>query len=166
MREKALLKRLNFIEIYQFFGGVTGVLLMIYLLFTTSVRNYQDSYYILLVTPFLYFTFCIYSAWLLNKKKYLRGLNLVIISLFLQVIAFHFDGLFYTAVNGIGLNFTLDLYGDIIAGFDFQFSQFFITFTGNENVKSFKVNLFAIGMLFYMFKTLKELRSNSLNSIV
>ena len=92
MIDKVLLKKLNFIEIYQFFGGIIGILIMLYLLFTTNINEYEGSFYILLILPFVFFAFCIYSAWLLNKKRYIIGLNLVIISLFLQLVAFEFYG--------------------------------------------------------------------------
>lgn len=124
MIDKVLLKKLNFIEIYQFFGGIIGILIMLYLLFTTNINEYEGSFYILLILPFVFFAFCIYSAWLLNKKRYILGLNLVIISLFLQLVAFEFYGVFYTSVNGIAINFTLDLTNDILIGLDFQPSQF------------------------------------------
>ncbi|WP_289659618.1 hypothetical protein [Flavobacterium panacagri] len=165
MIDKALLKKLNFIEIYQFFGGIVGILLMIYLLFTKDSTKYQDYLFVSIVLPFIFFIFCIYSAWLLNKKKYLRGLYLVFILLILQLVAFEFCGVFYTAVNGIAINFTLDLTNDLLTGFDLQPSQFFITFNGSSEIFHFKMNLFAFAMLFFIFKTIKEVKS-SLYSIV
>lgn len=165
MLDKAFSKKLNFIEIYQFFGGIVGILLTIYLFFTTNPEKYQDPFFIPLILPFVFFGFSIYSAWLLNKKKYLRGLNFVIISLFLQMVAFEFYGVYFTSVNGIAINFTLDLTNDTFAGFDFQPSQFFLTSNTNDEVFRFKLNLFAFGMLFFVSKTLKELKS-SLYSIV
>nr|WP_198999722.1 hypothetical protein [Flavobacterium sp. ASV13] len=157
MINKALLKKLDFIEIYQFFGGILGILLMIYLIFTTNIDKYNSAFYILLIITFLFFGFCIYSAWLLNKKKYLRGLNSVIISLILQLIAFEFYGIFYTAVNGIAINFTLDLTNDTFAGFDFQPSQYLLAFRENE-VFRFKLNLFAFGMLLFVSKNFKRIK--------
>lgn len=82
MENKSLIRKLNFIEIYQFFGGIIGLLIMVYLLTTTNVSEYKSFFNILLILPFIFFTFCIYSAWLINRKKYLRGLNLILISLF------------------------------------------------------------------------------------
>jgi len=157
MIDKVLLKKLNFIEIYQFFGGIIGILIMLYLLFTTNTNEYEGSFYILLILPFVFFAFCIYSAWLLNKKRYIIGLNLVIISLFLQLVAFEFYGVFYTSVNGIAINFTLDLTNDILIGFDFQPSQFLLVFKNNE-VFHFKLNLVAFGMLIFTYEILKRLR--------
>lgn len=161
---RGLLKKINFIEIYQFFGGIVGILFMSYLIFTTNVVEHKGPFYILLIIPFCFFAFCIYSAWLLNKKKYLKGLNLVIISLILQSIAFEFYGIYYTSVNGIAANFTLDLTNDIFAGFEFQFSQFLLAFRESETIH-FKLNLIAIGMLLFVSKILKELK-NSFNSII
>lgn len=158
MIDKVLLKKLNFIEIYQFFGGIIGILIMLYLLFTTNTNEYEGSFYILLILPFVFFVFCIYSAWLLNKKRYIIGLNLVIISLFLQLVAFEFYGVFYTSVNGIAINFTLDLTNDILIGFDFQPSQFLLVFKNNE-VFHFKLNLVAFGMLIFTYEILKKIKS-------
>lgn len=114
--------------------------------------------------PF-FFLFCLYSAWLLSKKKYLRGLKLVLISVILQLVAFEFYGIFYTAVNGIAINFTLDLTNDLLVGFDFQPSQFFTTLNSRSEIFHFKINLFAFVMLLFIFKTIKEVKS-SLYSIV
>ncbi len=94
MLDKALSKRLTFIEIYQFFGGLVGLLLTTYLLLTTNPGKYKNPFFVPLILPFIFFAFCIYSAWLLNKKKYLRGLNLVLVSLILQLVAFEFCGIF------------------------------------------------------------------------
>ena len=160
MQEKRLLRKLNFIEIYQFFGGIVGLLIMTYLVCTTNASKYAGPFYIYIILPFLFFGFCLYSAWLLNKKNYLRGLNLVIISLTLQLVAFEFYGLYFTSVNGIAINFTLDLTNDILTGLDFQPSQFLFAVRDSENIFHFKLNLFAFGMLFYTFKILKGIKNN------
>ncbi|PBJ15804.1 hypothetical protein [Flavobacterium sp. ACN6] len=165
MIDKTLLKKLNFIEIYQFFGGIVGILFMTYLIFTTNVIEYRGPFYIQLIMPFLFFAFCTYSAWVLNKKKYLRGLNLVIISLILQLIGFEIYGIYYTSVNGIAVNFTLDLTNDIFTGFDFQFSQFLLAFRESESIFHLKLNLLAIAMLLFVCKILKEFK-RSLYSII
>jgi glucan phosphoethanolaminetransferase (alkaline phosphatase superfamily) len=160
MQEKRLLRKLNFIEIYQFFGGIVGLLIMTYLVCTTNAHEYAGPFYIFIILSFLFFGFCIYSAWLLNKKNYLRGLNLVIILLILQLVAFEFYGVYFTSVNGIAINFTLDLTNDTFVGFDFQPSQFVFAFRENEDVCHFKLNLFACGMLFYTIKIIREVKSN------
>jgi glucan phosphoethanolaminetransferase (alkaline phosphatase superfamily) len=165
MQEKRLLRKLNFIEIYQFFGGIIGLFIMTYLVCTTNAHEYAGPFYIFIILSFLFFGFCMYSAWLLNKKNYLRGLNLVIISLILQLVAFEFCGIYFTSVNGIALNFTLDLTNDTIVGFDFQPSQFIFAFRENEDIFHFKLNLFACGMLFYTAKIIKEVKT-SLYSII
>ena len=115
MLDKRLLKKINFIEIYQIIGGIFGLLFMSYILLTTNLSKYQNWLgYISMVTPFLFFGFCIYSGFQLNKKNYIQGLKLVFISLLLQLIAFDFFGLYYSAINGIGIKITLDLAKDVI----------------------------------------------------
>lgn len=165
MLDRALLKKLNFIEIYQFFGGIVGILLTVYLFLTTNPGKYQNPFYLPLILPFLFFAFCLYSAWLLSKKEYLRGINLVIISLFLQMVAFDLFGVYYTSVNGIAINFTLDFTNDTLVGFDFQPSQFFLTSNSSLEIFRFKLNLFAFGMLLFVSKILRELKE-SLYSII
>ena len=81
----------------------------------------------------------------------MRGLYLVFILLILQLVAFEFYGVFYTAVNGIAINFTIDLTNDLLTGFDLQPSQFFVTFHGSNEIFHFKMNLFAFVMLFFIF---------------
>lgn len=165
MQEKRLLRKLNFIEIYQFFGGVIGLFIMTYLVTTTNAHKYAGPFYIFIILSFLFFGFCLYSAWLLNKKNYLKGLNLVIISLILQLVAFEFYGVYFTSVNGIAINFTLDLTNDTFAGFDFQPSQFIFAFRENDDIFRFKLNLFAFAMVFYTLKILQGVK-NSLYSII
>ncbi|MBF4515739.1 hypothetical protein IRZ71_05270 [Flavobacterium sp. ANB] len=159
MQEKRLLKKLNFIELYQIFGGIIGFLFTIYLILTENVINSNSfSSYILIVFPFLFFAVCIYSGILINRKRYIQGLNLVIFLLFLQLVSFQVYGIFYTSINGIGINFTLDLTNDFITGFDLQPSQFLIAVNGNTDIFHLKFNLFAVGMLLFTFKILKELK--------
>jgi len=165
MQEKRLLRKFNFIEIYQFFGGIIGLLIMTYLVCTTNAKEYAGPFYIFIILSFLFFGFCLYSAWLLNNKNYLRGLNLVIISLILQLVAFEFYGIYFTSVNGIAINLTLDLTNDTIVGFDFPPSQFIFAFRENDDVFRFKLNLFAFAMLLYTLKLLKGVKS-SLYSII
>lgn len=164
MQEKRFLKKLNFIELYQIFGGIIGILLMFYFWMTTF--NFEDvSKYYLLLFPFIFFSLCIYSGILINRKRFVRGLNLVIVSLILQLVAFQFYGLGYSSINGIGINFTVDLTNHIITRFDFYPSQFILTTLENHDIFKLKLNLFAVGMLFFTIKILKELKL-SLNSVI
>ncbi|MFA9192649.1 hypothetical protein AAGV28_14825 [Flavobacterium sp. FZUC8N2.13] len=159
MENKSLIRKLNFIEIYQFFGGIIGLLIMVYLLTTTNVSEYKSFFNILLILPFIFFTFCIYSAWLINRKKYLRGLNLILISFFFQLFAFDLYGVFYTSVNGLAINLILDLTDDILVRLDFQPSQFLLVFKSGT-LFYFKLNLVALGMFIFTSKILKELKDN------
>ena len=150
MIDKRLEKKINFIEIYQIIGGIIGFLFTLYLLFTTDLSKYQNGIgYLSMLTPFLFFGFCIYSGIILNKKNYVQGLKLVFISLLMQLIAFDVFGLFYSAINGIGINLTLNLTNDVIAGFDFYPSQFLLALNSNSAIFIVKINLITIAMLFY-----------------
>ena len=150
MIDKRLEKKINFIEIYQIIGGIIGFLFTLYLLFTTDLSKYQNGIgYLSMLTPFLFFGFCIYSGIILNKKNYVQGLKLVFISLLMQLIAFDVFGLFYSAINGIGINLTLNLTNDVIAGFDFYPSQFLLALNSNSAIFIVKINLVTIAMLFY-----------------
>jgi len=56
MIEKRLLKKIDFIEIYQIIGGIIGLLFSLYLIFTadlSKLHNFMD--YLTMITPFLYF---------------------------------------------------------------------------------------------------------------
>jgi hypothetical protein len=114
--------------------------------------------YFSMITPFLFFGFCIYSGILLNKKNYVQGLKLVFISLLMQLIAFDVFGLFYSAINGIGVNLTLNLTSDVIAGFDFYPSQFLLAINSNSSIFIVKINLITIAMLFYTSKVYQKIK--------
>ena len=111
-----------------------------------------------MITPFLFFGFCIYSGIQLNKKNYVQGLKLVFISLLLQLIAFDIFGLFYSAINGIGIKVTLDLTKDVIVGFDFHPSHFLLAFNPNIDIFIVKINLVTIAMLFYTSKVFQKIK--------
>lgn len=150
MIDKRLEKKINFIEIYQIIGGLVGVLFMSYMFITTKLSGIIKWFdYLSMITPFLFFGFCIYSGIQLNKKNYVLGLKLVFISLLMQLIAFDFFGLFYSAINGIGVNLTLNLTNDVITGFDFYPSQFLLALNSNDDIFIVKINLITIAMLFY-----------------
>ncbi len=102
MNEKILFKKINFIKNYQIIGGIIGIIISIYLLFHSSLSNYQNLLgYFTMITPFVFFSLCIYSGYLLKEKNYNKGFNLVLITLFLQIVAFEIGDLFYSAVNRI-----------------------------------------------------------------
>ena len=159
MIDKRLEKEINFIEIYQIIGGIIGFLFTLYLLFTTDLSKYQNGIgYLSMLTPFLFFGFCIYSGIILNKKNYVQGLKLVFISLLMQLIAFDVFGLFYSAINGIGINLTLNLTNDVIAGFDFYPSQFLLALNSNSAIFIVKINLITIAMLFYTAEIFQKIK--------
>lgn len=159
MIDKRLEKKINFIEIYQIIGGIIGFLFTLYLLFTTDLSKYQNGIgYLSMLTPFLFFGFCIYSGIILNKKNYVQGLKLVFISLLMQLIAFDVFGLFYSAINGIGINLTLNLTNDVIAGFDFYPSQFLLALNSNSAIFIVKINLVTIAMLFYTAEIFQKIK--------
>jgi hypothetical protein len=159
MIDKRLEKKINFIEIYQIIGGIVGLLMMLYSLFTTDLSKYHNWMgSITLVTPFLFFGFCIYSGIVLNRKNYVLGLKLVFISLLMQLVAFDIFGIFYSAINGIAIKATLDLTKDVIAGLDFHPSHFLITYNSSSAVFIVKINLVAIAMLFYTSKVFQKIK--------
>ena len=83
MIEKRLLKKVNIIKNYQIIGGFLGLLITTYLLFTSNLSKYLNLMgFITMVLPFIFFGLCIYSGYLLKKKNYNKGFNLVLITLF------------------------------------------------------------------------------------
>lgn len=158
MQDKRLLKQINFIEIYQIIGGIVGLLIASYLFFTTSLSENQNWMgYVSILTPFLFFGFCIYSGILLNKKKYDLGFKFVFISLIMQLVAFDVFGLFYSAINGLGIKLTLDLTKDVLVGFDFHPSHFLLMFN-SDDVFIVKINLVSIAMMFYVSKVFQKIK--------
>jgi len=159
MIDKRLIKKINFIEIYQIIGGLVGLLIMLYSLFSSNLSNYKNWMgFITIITPFIFFGFCIYSGILLNRKNYVLGLKLVFISLLMQLVAFDIFGLFYSAINGIAIKATLDLTKDVIAGLDFHPSHFLITHNSSSDIFIVKINLVAISMLFYTSKVFQKIK--------
>lgn len=159
MIDKRLEKKINFIEIYQIIGGVVGFLFMTYMFITTKlygIIKWND--YLSIISPFLFFGFCIYSGIQINRRNYVLGFKLVFISLLIQLIAINVFGLFYSAINRIAINFTLNLTNDVIAGFDFYPSQFLLALNSNSDIFIVKINLIAIAMLFYTAKVYQKIK--------
>ena len=160
MIEKRLLKKVNIIQNYQIIGGFLGLLITTYLLFKSNLTKYLNlTGFITMVLPFIFFGLCIYSGYLLKKKNYNKGFNLVLITLFLQVIAFEIGSLFYSSVNGIGIKLTLNLMKDSIVGFDFHPSHFLFQLKSNEDYLIIKFNIVAIIMLFYVTSLMQEIKN-------
>lgn len=160
MIEKRLLKKINSIQNYQIIGGFLGLLITSYLLFTSNLSKYLNLMgLITMVLPFIFFGLCIYSGYLLKKKNYNKGFNLVLITLFLQVVAFEIGNLFYSSVNGIGIKLTLNLMKDSIVGFDFHPSHFLFQLKSNEDYLIIKFNIVAIIMLFYVTSLMQEIKN-------
>ena len=126
--------------------------------FSASPKYHSWNGYITLVTPFLFFGFCIYSGILLNMKNYVLGLKLVFISLIMQLIAFDVFGLFYSAINGLGIKLTLDITKDVIMGFDFHPSHFLIDYKHTNDIFIVKINFITILMLFYTSKVFQKIK--------
>lgn len=156
MIDKGLLKKINFIEIYQIIGGVLGLTIIFYLFLTTNLSE-MDSFndYFTLICSLLFFGFCIYSGVLLNKKEYSQGLKLVIISLIFQLFSFQFSNIVFTAISGIGINLKFDITNDFIVGFDFFPSHFLLLVNSSQDFFLVRINLIAIAMLFYVLNTIK-----------
>ena len=76
----------------------------------------------------------------------------------MQLIAFDVFGLFYSAINGIGLNLTLNLTNGVIAGFDFYPSQFLLALNSIGSIFIVKINLITIAMLFYISKVYLKIK--------
>ena len=159
MIDKRLVKKINFIEIYQIVGGLIGLLITFYLLFTTNLSENQNGMsYVSMLTPFLFFGFCIYSGILLNKKNYVLGLKLVFISLIMQLVAFDVFGLFYSAINGIGIKLTLNLTKDALVGFDFHPSHFLLALNSDDNF-IVKINLVTIALMIYTSNVYQQIKN-------
>ena len=156
---KKSLINLSFLKYYQLFGSVLGFIISFYLIKTTiDFTDVSVKDYLSLTLLFSFFIFNLYSAILLFQKKNLIGLKLIIISLLLQIVGFNIAGLFYTAINGIAVNFTIDMTKDFIVGFEFQFSQFLLSSVTDNNIVVFKINFLAIFLLFYVSNKFNKLK--------
>ena len=157
MTEKDLLKKINFIKYYQVVGGLIGIVIMAYLFYYVNLTKYFNIMGVIsLIFPFIFFGFCIYSGYLLKIKEYYKGLNLVLILLLFQVVAFEIENVYYSVINGFGIKFTINLTKDFILGFDFHPSHFLFQLRNNSGNLILKFNIVAIFFIFYVSNILNE----------
>ena len=163
MKKDQLLKKINFLEYFLIIAGLIGIIIQVNALLSIDLDKYQTLFnYITIYVPFLFFLFSIYNGLLLTYKKYELGLNLASYSFYLQLVSFTAFGLCYEYNLGIGIGITLELTNDTFFGLDFNFSQFILTLVENSNAFVVRFNVFALFMIYYISKVIKDLRKISI----
>jgi len=162
MKKDKILKRINFIEYFLIISGLIGIILQVNTLLSINLDRYQSLIsHITLYAPFLFFAFSIYNGLLLTYKKYQLGLNLANYNFYLQLVAFTAFGFCYEYNLGIGINIALELTNDTFLGLGFNFSQFVFGLVENSNAFEVKFNVFALFMIYYISKVIKDLKKIS-----
>lgn len=147
---------LNYFGIYQIFGGIIGILILLFLNYTRL-----NSYEILaIIISYLLYAFSIFCGYMILKGKLKKGINLSIINNFIQVLGFGALGFAFKFVSGISLSLNLDLREDTIIGLNLDVSNMQINLIGNSESIFININLIAIFVLYYLLKLKDKLTIN------
>jgi uncharacterized membrane protein len=144
-----ILQRLNFFGYYQIVGGVLGVFMALYALFTLSVL--PSSVLMIFMAGLGLQSFSIYCGYLIYKQQYEKALNLSIVNQFLQILNVNILGFSFFYSSGFFLSPSIDLTGDIIARFNFGISTFTLGLNKNHEITEIGFNIVAFVMVNMLF---------------
>lgn len=152
-------RKLDLLSIYQMFGGIIGIVILIYLLFQLDEINV--AYIFVLGIGFTLYIFSFAAGlFLFQRKPY--GLKFSLLNQLLQVIGFSFWGFGIEYVAGLSFSVFLK-YTD---SFDFTttlgLSNWHILINGDGQIREISINLVA---LFLVFVILKRKRKDNMEKI-
>lgn len=166
---KAVNIRLKILCWYQIFGGVTGLLLAIWLLAHTNIIN--GLALILYITAFALYSFSLYTGKLLLGDHYEKGLKLSIVNQSLQIGGFLILGFGYLYIAGIMLVGNIGYYvGDSGNGFNIGFnfgftSKWRFDIASSDHSFSLSINFVAIYLTWFSYKLLYRTKNENVAEI-
>ncbi|NVO84076.1 hypothetical protein [Hymenobacter terrestris] len=148
------IKRLAY---YQIFGGVIGIILIIWLIAQTVTITG------ILILIFIFaaglYSFSIYCGNHLLKEETEIGLKLSIINQALQVINFSVSGFAFKFVAGLALIASIDYTDDFKFTFNFSLSESQFTINSEEEFIIMGFNMVAIYLVYFIDKLQQEIEN-------
>ncbi|WP_114777385.1 hypothetical protein [Botryobacter ruber] len=144
------------LSLYQIIGGLLGIALTVWVLFSGEVIIDQSALRISLFATAL-FVFSIICGSLLLRNP-LRGLRLSLLNQVLQVIYFSFGAYSFQYVAGLRIGLGFDLTGSWTFKFRLALSSFRFDFGTATGEKFLGINLLALFLIFWVEQLLERVR--------
>ncbi|MBB6611593.1 hypothetical protein H7F15_11140 [Pontibacter sp. Tf4] len=155
--DKSTRTKLSIIAIYQIVGGVLGILLTAWVMYSGEMVIDQAALRMGLFAGALY-VFSILCGRMLYRN-YKRGLLLSIVNQVLQVVYFSFGAYGFQYVAGLRVGIGVDMIGGWIFKFRLALSSFHFNIGTDLGQEFIGVNLVALFLIFWMEQLLEKVRA-------
>ena len=146
--------QLKAIAIYQIVGGILGIALTVWVLFSGNILLDQVALRISLFAGGLYVFSILCGRMLFRKSR--RGLVLSIVNQVLQVIYFAFGTYSFQYVAGLRVGVGVDMVEGWIFKFRLALSSFHFSVGTELGQKFIGINLVALFLIFWMERILEK----------
>jgi hypothetical protein len=149
--------QLKAIAIYQIAGGILGIGLTIWVMFSGEMVLSQEVLRIGIFAAGLYVFSILCGRMLLRIPK--RGLKLSLVNQVLQVIYFSFGSYAFQYVAGLRIGIGMDMVEGWIFKFRLALSSFHFSLGTDLDQKLIGINLVALFLIFWMERLLEKIES-------
>ncbi|WP_162426688.1 hypothetical protein [Pontibacter pudoricolor] len=151
---------LKAIAIYQIVGGILGIALTVWVLFSGEMVLDQVALRMALFAGGLYVFSILCGRMLFRKPR--RGLVLSIVNQLLQVIYFSFGAYSFQYVAGLRVGVGVDMIAGWIFKFRLALSSFHFSLGTDLGQKFIGINLVALFLIFWMERLLEKTKDQQL----
>lgn len=154
-------RKLDFLSIYQMFGGLIGIVFLIYLFF--QIDEINVAYIFVLGFGFVLYIFSFAAGlFLFQRKPY--GLKFSLLNQLLQIIGFSFWGFGFEYVAGLSFSVFLKYTDSFDFTTTFGLSNWHILINGDSQIREISINLVALFLVFVILKRQKEYNMEKLSN--
>jgi len=155
--QKQIKNQLKAIAYYQIIGGILGIALTVWVMFSGEIIVDKQALRIGLFAGGLYLFSILCGRMLLRNYK--RGLILSIVNQVLQVIYFSFGAYSFQYVAGLRFGLGVDMIEGWIFKFRLALSSFHFSFGTDLDQKFIGVNLVALFLIFWMERLMEKVKA-------
>nr|WP_255710077.1 hypothetical protein [Pontibacter harenae] len=152
--------QLKGLAIYQIAGGILGIALMLWVMFSGEVTITQQALRVALFATAL-FVFSILCGRMLYRNPQ-KGLKLSLANQVLQVIYFSFGSYGFQYVAGLRVGIGADMVGSWTFKFRLALSSFQFDLGTDTGQKFIGVNLVALFLIFWIERLLEQVKTNKM----
>ncbi|MBF9251817.1 hypothetical protein I2I11_00775 [Pontibacter sp. 172403-2] len=149
-------KQLKALAIYQIMGGLLGITLMLWILFSGGISITQPILRASIFAAGLYIFSILCGRLLFRNAR--RGLSFSIVNQILQVVYFTFGSYGFQYVSGLRIGFGFDMVGSWTFKFRVALSSFQFDFGTDTGQKFIGLNLVALFLIFWMESMLEKIK--------
>ncbi|NEM99069.1 hypothetical protein [Pontibacter burrus] len=154
--ENATRNKIKGIAIYQIAGGILGIILTAWVMYSSGMVIDQNALRMGLLAAGL-FVFSILCGRMLFRNP-ARGLRLSIVNQVLQVIYFSFGTYGFQYVAGLRIGIGVDMVGSWVFKFRVALSSFHFNLDTDIGQKFIGINLVALFLIFWMEQLMEKVK--------